>query len=49
MSDDKFGDREDKRDRKMIDEAVNFFDKNLSSFFNGILARHYQILMMFAA
>jgi len=49
MTDEKFGEKEDKDYRKKIDEAVNFFDNNFSSFFQGSLAKPYQLLMMFAA
>lgn len=48
-TDDKFGDQTDKVYRKKIGEAVNVFDQYLSAFLNGSLARHYQILIMFAA
>ncbi|MCJ7482782.1 MAG: DUF262 domain-containing protein [Thermodesulfovibrionales bacterium] len=49
MTDEYFGEKDDKEFRKKIDEAVNFFDKNLSAFLKGNIAKHYQILMMFAA
>lgn len=49
MTDETFGEEEDKKDRRKIDDAIAFFDNNLSAFLKGSLATHYQILMMFAA
>jgi hypothetical protein len=49
MTDEQFGEKEDKEYRKKIDDAADFFDKHLSAFLKGSLARHYQVLIMFAA
>lgn len=49
MTDEVFGEKQDKEDRSKIDEAVTFFDQHLSQFLNGNMAKHYQVLMMFAA
>ena len=49
MTDQKFGENEDKEFRKKIDEVIKYFDESLSEFLKGSIAKHYQILMMFAA
>lgn len=49
MNDQQFGEIQDKEDRSKIDNAVAFFDQHLSQFLKGSVAKHYQVLMMFAA
>lgn len=49
MTDEQFGEKDDKEYRRKINDAVDYFDKHLPSFLKGSLARHYQVLMMFAA
>jgi hypothetical protein len=49
MTDERFGDQEDKEYREKIDDVVKYFDSHLHAFLAGSLAKHYQILMLFAA